>query len=295
MTAYRFFLWGSKIAPRLPERLTFLLCDLGGLLFYLFAPSKRKVVLCNLSHALADKPLKERKRVARKIFQNHLRNYYDLLRAHKIPHERLGRMVEVRRLDEVLEKAAGMGKKGIIIYSGHLGSFSFSSQVCSYNNVHMYLLVEPIKPPELFKLVRSLRDIDPGMHTVSVEGSEIRQIFRALNQPSNLVCSAIDRDVIGNGVEQEFFGAKAKLPLGTADLACRTGAPVVPVHVHRENSRYVIDFNPELMFVPEKTGDKAADVERTAARMLREIEKLIRATPDQWVVLQPIWPECGEK
>ncbi len=292
MTAYRFFLWGSRIAPYLPEKLTFLVCDLAGLLFYLFAPSKRRVVLCNLSHVLADKPLPERKKVARKVFQNNLRNYYDMLRVHKIPKARLDRMITVNGLNEVLAKATEMGKKGIIIYTAHVGSFSLSGQVCTYNNVHMYLLVEPIKPPELFNLIRKLREVDPGCHTVAVDGPEIRQAFRALNQPGSLVASAIDRDVIGSGVEQEFFGAKAKLPLGTADLAVRLGAPVVPVHVYRKGSRYMIEFSPEVMFAPEKTGDKEADVARTAARMLREIEKLIRRTPDQWVVLQPIWNDC---
>jgi phosphatidylinositol dimannoside acyltransferase len=292
MMAYRFFLWGSRLAPFLPERLTFFICDLAGLLFYWLAPAKRRIVLCNLGHVLADKPLKERKRVARRVFQNHLRNYYDLLRVHKIPSEKLDRMVTVNRLPEVLEKAASLGKKGIIIYAAHIGSFSLSGQVCTYNKVQMYLLVEPIKPPQLFDLIRSLREVDSGCHTISVEGSEIRQIFRALKQPRNLVCSAIDRDVIGNGVDQEFFGAKAKLPLGTADLALRTGSPVVPVHVYRKDAHYWIDFDPETMFVPENTGNRAADVERTAGRMLREIEKLIRRTPDQWVVLQPIWPDC---
>lgn len=292
MNAYRFFLWGSRIAPYLPEWLAFGLCDLAGLFFYLLVPAKRKVVLCNFSHVLADKSLKERKKVARGVFQNHFRNYYDLLRVHKIPTKKLDRLVTVNGLPEVLEEAARLGKKGIIIYSAHVGSFSLSGQVCTYNKVHMYLLVEPIAPPELFKLVRSLRETDPGCHTVSVEGPEIRTIFRALNTPGNLVCSAIDRDVIGNGVEQEFFGAKAKLPMGTADLALRTGAPVVPVHVYRKGRHYAIDFNKDIMFVPEKTGDKEADLARTAGRMLREVEKLIRRTPDQWVVLQPIWPDC---
>ncbi len=292
MSVYRFFLWGSKIAPLVPERLGFRLCDLAGLLFYFLVPAKRRVVLCNLSHALADKTLNERKKVARGVFQNHFRNYYDLLRVHKIPTEKLGRMITVTGMDEVLEETTRLGKKGIILYSAHLGSFSLSGQVCSYNNVHMYLLVEPIEPPKLFKLLRSLRQTDPGCHIVSVEGPEMRQIFRALHQPGNLICSAIDRDVIGNGVEQEFFGAKAKLPLGTADLALRTGAPVIPVNVYRKGDHYFISFDKEVMFVPEKTGDKEADIEHTASRMLREVEKQILRRPEQWVVLQPIWPDC---
>lgn len=292
MSAYHLFLWGSRIAPLLPERPVYWVCKLIGIVLYYLMPAKRRVVLCNLSYALADKPLKERKKVARGIFHHFLLNYYDLLRVTKIPHDKLGRMITVTGLPEVLEKAASLGKKGILIYTPHVGSFSLCGQVCSYNDVDMYLLVEPIEPPELFDLIRSLRQFDPRCHTISVSSPEMRQIFRAVKQPRNLICSAIDRDVIGNGVEQEFFGSKAKLPMGTADLALRTGAPVATVNVYRKGLKYYIDFNKDDMFIPENTGDREADVARIASRMTGEIEKMIRRTPEQWVVMQPIWPDC---
>lgn len=292
MTIYRFFLLGSKLAPLLPPALGNGLCNMVGLLVYLLAPKRRRVLLCNLSHILAHQSLAERKRIARLIFQCNMRRYYDLLRTHKIPLSKLAQMVTVTGTTQMKALAAQNGNKGIILVSGHVGSFSLGPQVSTANDVTFYLLVEPIKPPELFELVRKLRSVDSRARTISVSSSEMRQIFRVLKEPDSLLCFALDRDVIGNGTPLTFFGAKAKLPTGAAEIALRTGALVVPLHVYDYGQNYYIDFLHERAFVAQSTGDKAADVERVAEQMLTEVEKIILATPEQWVALQPIWPDC---
>ncbi len=294
MKTYRLFVWGSKIAPLLPEALGNAICDLIGLLVYYLAPVRRKIVLCNLAHALPDYPLPKRRWIARHIFQTSIRNYYDLLRAYKIPKAKLDQKVIVTGIPEMKALSAQNGYKGMLVYSGHLGSFSLCPQVASYNEVDFYLAVEPVKPPELFELTRRFREIDPRVHTVSVGSVEVRELFRALKQPEALVCLAIDRDVTGGGSRLNFFGSPATLPLGAAEIALRTKALLVPIHVYKKDKHYRIDFWHEKAFVAESTGDKAADIQRTAQRMLEQVEAIIRKTPEQWVVLQPIWDDCGE-
>ncbi len=295
MTAYRYFLLGSKIAPVLPVWLGNALCDLIGLVFYWVARARRQAVMSNLSHALADRSVADRQRVARGIFRHTIRNYYDLLRAYKIPQSKLDQLVEVTGVPEAKALSARNGHRGIIMYSGHVGSFSLASQVSTKVGMDFYLTVEPIKPPELFELVRKLREIDPRTQTVSVASAEIRQIFRAFKNPEGFVCMAIDRDVIGTGQFLDFFGAPAKLPLGAAEIALKTGCLLMPVHVYRRgNQDYRIDVYHDRAFVAESTGDKTADIRRTAQRMLAEVETIIRKTPEQWAVLQPIWEEQAD-
>jgi KDO2-lipid IV(A) lauroyltransferase len=295
MNVVRLFRWGSKLAPLLPENLGNLLCDLIGWLVYFLLPARRKLVLCNLAHVLGDRSLAERKRTARRIFQTNIRNYYDLLRAYKIPPEKLGQMVKVRGIPEMKVISAQHGNHGIIAYSAHIGSFSLGAQVAGYNDIEFYLLVEPVKPPELFDIIRKLRASDSRAHTISVSSMEVREIFRALKVKDSVVCMAVDRDVTGGGVPLTFFDAKANLPTGTAEIALRTKALLVPVHVYKVGKLYRIDFWYDKAFVAESTGDKAADVERVSYQMLTEIETMIRKTPDQWVApLQPIWDDCKQ-
>jgi KDO2-lipid IV(A) lauroyltransferase len=108
------------------------------------------------------------------------------------------------------------------------------------------------------------------------------------------VCLAIDRDVNGEGVMLDFFGSPASIPLGVAEIALRTGAEIIFVHPRRlPNGKQVVDFIPG--FTPESTGNKDADVRAITERMLRVVERLIRSTPENWVVLQQIWEKPREE
>ncbi len=294
MNKVRVFEWGAKITPLLPTWLGNSLCALIGTLMYLFATTKRQAVLDNLSHVLPDHPLSNRKRIARRIMQSSMRNYYDLLRTYKIPPDKLGKMVEVRGIPEMKAVTARNGGGGTLVYSGHLGSFSLSAQVASYNDVDFFLVVEPIKPPELFEVTRHLREVDRRTHTISIATMEVREIFRSLKVEDSMTCMAIDRDVTGQGTPLTFFGAKANLPTGVAEIALRTKATVMPIHVYRKGKQYHIDLWYEQAFVAESTGDKTADVARISQQMLAQVEKMILKTPDQWAVLQPIWGSGGE-
>ncbi len=280
---------GAKIAPMLPVWFGNALCDLIGLLIYAFASAKRKAVLCNLRHVLPDQSEAYCQGVARGMFRNSMRNYYDLFRGHALTTEQRLAQIEVRDMDLAYE--AFKRGKGIIAIAAHQGSFSFVTQIATKTNFDFFLTVEPIQPPELFDLVRNLRSSDPRNHTIAVGGGEVRTIFRALKD-NHMVCLAIDRDISGNGEMLEFFGAKTKLPTGAAEIALRTGAMVMPIQIYRvqNGKKHILHLHPG--FVAEPTGDKAADVARVSRQMLQEIEKIILRSPEDWVVLQPLWPDC---
>lgn len=289
MLVYYLFRVGAFVAPFIPVWLGFGLCDLAGFIGFWLLESKRRAVMCNLSHVLPDYSQAKRRQIAQNIFQSNLKNYFDLLRAHKMTPAQLDAVVVARGTENVRE-AEKLGK-GIIACSAHVGSFSLVSQVATREKVNFNLTVEPIKPLRLFELVKRLREVDPQTKLISVSGAEIRNIFRALKR-NEMVCLAVDRDVMGNGVPQEFFGATAVLPSGVAEIALRTGAVVMPVLSYRiAGYKNLLEFRPA--FKLEATGDHAADIANGNARVLREIEKIIRANPEQWVVLQPIWADCS--
>src|SRR5215207_8362331 len=161
MNAYHYFLAGSKIAPLLPEWLGNGLADLTGLIVYLAVPGKRRVVMFNLARALPHLSLAERRRVARRVFKTNIRSYYDLLRLHKFSRQKLNRLVNVSGVEETFRRSAANGDKGVILFCAHTGSFSMGVQASTSQNLDFYLVVEPVEPPELFDLVRRLRETDP--------------------------------------------------------------------------------------------------------------------------------------
>jgi KDO2-lipid IV(A) lauroyltransferase len=86
-----------------------------------------------------------------------------------------------------------------------------------------------------------------------------------------------------------FFGTPAKIPLGVVDVAMRSGAAVVPIALRRTS------WGCEGMVFAEIPYDASAPRERETERVARDIlatfEPVIRRYPDQWHVLDRVWPE----
>jgi phosphatidylinositol dimannoside acyltransferase len=116
----------------------------------------------------------------------------------------------------------------------------------------------------------------------------MREVFRHLRSGGGIAL-AIDRDLSGTGTRIPFFGKPAPIPLGVVEVAMRSGAAVVPVALLRTS------WGVEGMVFPERSYDADAPREVEAERIAREIlalfEPVIRRNPDQWHVLDPVWPE----
>lgn len=289
MNAYHFFLWATRIAPRIPEPVGKFLCDTVGWLAFWLAGAKRRVILTNLYQALPQSTAPQRLKLTRQILQENMHYYYDTFRVSGLSRDKLKELVRVYGVEDSFIRAAADGNQGVLLYCGHTGSFNMGIQASTAENVDFYLVVEPVKPPELYNLLRQMRETDPRVHTIAVASSEVRNIFRALKQPRSFVCMAIDRNVTEGGQQLNFFGRPALLPTGVAEIALRTQATLIPVYIRRDGKYYDIVMEAGRAFVPQNTGDKKADVIRTAEHMLSEVERIIQNYPETWLCTQPIW------
>ena len=103
------------------------------------------------------------------------------------------------------------------------------------------------------------------------------------------MCLLCDRDISGDGIPVRFFGEQTTLPAGPALLSLRSGAPLLPVGIY---------FRPGAghgaqILEPLATGRQARtrdDVARVTQQLADRFEELIRAAPDQWLLMQPNWP-----
>jgi KDO2-lipid IV(A) lauroyltransferase len=146
---------------------------------------------------------------------------------------------------------------------------------------------EALEPPELFDWFVETRKrveltmLPPGPATTA-------QLLDHLRVGKALALAA-DRDVVGDGLRTEFFGAVTRVPAGPAVLALRSGAPMRPVAIYLEpRGRFTIDFPPELDTT--RTGNFRSDVARLTRDMVAAFEQMIASRPEQWHVFQPAWP-----
>jgi lauroyl/myristoyl acyltransferase len=110
---------------------------------------------------------------------------------------------------------------------------------------------------------------------------------RALKK-NEIVGLASDLDITKSGIVVNFFNAPARLPDGYAQLALKTGAPILPAFcVRKADNTFEGYAEPALEL--KSTGDFAADVRAGVEQIVRIMEKWIGAHPEQWVMFHKIW------
>jgi KDO2-lipid IV(A) lauroyltransferase len=186
-------------------------------------------------------------------------------------------------LDDAL--AAG---RGVLVCLPHLGGWEWAGRWIAEQGVPITVVVEPLDPPELFEWFVSFRR-SLGMNVVPIGPEAATEVLRALRS-NGAVCLLCDRDIQGGGIEVEFFGERTTLPGGPATLALRTGAPILPCAVYFASGRqsHHAIIRPPLPVL--RRGTLREDVTSVTQALADELERLIRAAPEQWHLFQPNWP-----
>ena len=175
-----------------------------------------------------------------------------------------------------------------ILVLPHLGGWEWAAFWLTKVEGHsVTAIVEALEPPEVFEWFKSFRE-SLGMHVVAAGPDAGPKVLDALAN-GHIVCLLSDR-VVGDvsSVTVNFFGERTELPAGPATLALRTGSPLVPVAVYFDGNKHHAEVRPAV--VAEREGSFRSDVERVTQLVADELERFIRAAPDQWHVLQPGWP-----
>jgi KDO2-lipid IV(A) lauroyltransferase len=124
-----------------------------------------------------------------------------------------------------------------------------------------------------------------GVGTIP-RGAGIRSVFQALRE-NRCVALVADQDARSGGVFVPFFGTLASTAVGPAELALRTGAPlIVGFATRQDDGRHVLELEPPLEVSEPRSPDAARRL--TAAHTAR-LEARIRARPEPWFWLHRRW------
>ncbi len=289
---YYLFLWASRLVPRLPRWLLRALPDLVGPLAWLVAIGPRKHATNNARHVLGAEVQRTAagrrrlRRVVRGMFRSSVRNYLDAFLMPSIKAQDVLDRLSITHEDYVQE-ALALGK-GAIICSAHFGPIEYMAPWFTAHGYQVVIPVEGLKDERLLRLMLKLRN-SSGITYVPLGGSApLRAIFQALRKNQIVIITA-DRAVVGESVVRTFFGAPARLPIGLVDLSIRTGAPLVGgLGWHSSKTRLSAEFMQLTLALPEEDRTRP---EVLHAALITELERIIGAHPEQWVVLSQIWEE----
>lgn len=281
---------GAWLTPILPPAVAYALCRIVALLFFLGNYRVRRQVLDNLRHVAPAAPRWRRYLDAERVVVTVVLNYYDMVRLWTVDRDRVLELFEVEGWD-YLEEALSRGE-GLIVLSAHVGNFNVvASYPAAAAGYHTAVIAERVEPPALFDYVAGLRS-GIGIDVIPPGSEAIRPILRLLRQ-NGILLLAGDRDVVGHGAMQEFFGEPAALPVGPVLLAMRTRAALLPVFTLRRRGKpSIVHIAPPIDLV--RSGDWEADLQHNHQLMARALERMIAVDPGQWAVLQQVWPPASK-
>ena len=256
---------------------------IGRLAYYLDVPHRR-IVRRNLVFAYPDWSREQIKNISRRIFQHLGITFLEILQLTALSREDILSKIQVVGLENL--QRAQQSKKGLIIVSGHLGSWELGLlYVCCILQKPSLGVAKEIRFAPLNRRIHRLRTRF-GLKIVYKKGAmpEMRQMLRR----GGIVGLLVDQSRRSEGVEVTFFGHKVTATPAAAFLAIRCSCPILPIFCVREaNGQLTIEVNPPLEL--KRTGNLRFDVQANTQVITDALEKAVRKYPDQWFWVHKRW------
>ena len=284
--AYNLYRLSGIIAPKIPPGVGYALCRfLAWFLYQLNTQGKSNIQL-NLRRVMANNtPDTEINRLTRLTFNHILFNYFDLFRLPGLDNNAVDKLVAVEGWENV-EAALAQGT-GIVMASAHLGNIEIVLYAMLLRGLKITIPVERVEPPELFNYITTLRS-SKGLNLIPVDGP-LLHLIRTLKK-GGVAGLAGDRDITNTGQVSQFFNHPAHLPDGHIKLALKTGSPLVMGFSRRNpDHSYHAYFLPA--YQPLQSGTEDEQVAAGMDYIIKEMERAIRQTPEQWTLTVSIWAD----
>jgi KDO2-lipid IV(A) lauroyltransferase len=226
----------------------------------------------------------------RRAMRSYLRYYLDAFRmpAQSVEQNRLGFRITRERLlvDSVAEG------KGVVLALSHSGNWDAAGAWVAAMGWQICTVAERLKPESLYRRFVKFRE-GLGMEILPLTGGDrsIRMTLEARLRQGYVVPLLADRDLPGQGVEVEFFGATTTMPPGPALLALRTGAPLYVVDMWYDEIGPVAYLSGPLLAPGPEAGPLGKRVRQLTQLVADHFAASIVEHPEDWHMLQRMWPQ----
>jgi Kdo2-lipid IVA lauroyltransferase/acyltransferase len=244
-----------------------------------------RVGLRNLEIAFPELPLRERKRILRRVYSGMGRHLAEFCLFPRYTAANADTVVIYEGFENF--DTARRSGKGVLLLTGHFGAWEIGSFFHSLKGNPMKIVVRDLDNPLVDALVKRYRTMH-GNETI--DNREFLRGLLAAMRGNDTVGILMDTNMTPpQGVFVDFFGVAACTAAGMARVAMKTGATVVPAYTIWDSDlkKYKVCFDPPLETV--NSGDAAADVITNTARYSAALEAIVRRHPDQWLWVHRRW------
>jgi len=259
------------IVSRLPWSVQRGLADALGWLAFHGLRIRREVVLTNLRLCFPEMAEGARRRLARRHYQSLALGILEVARCWwrkpaDLPRHR------IEGLD--LLKAAAAKGKGVLLVSGHFTTLEITGRMLSLAHPIACLYRDPNNP----LLAAHLRRHRTAWATRAIEMRDLKGLLGALRAGEVVWYAPDQAKRTAQSELLPFFGEPCITNTSTPRLASMTGAGILTFHARREaDGSYLLTLAPAPEGIP--SGDPATDT----VRLVGELEKAVRAAPEQYL------------
>lgn len=259
-------------------------------------PSFRKVSLRNLQLAFPDKDAAWHEDVLRRSRESLARVIVDFARLGELNSKWVRSNVDCKflpRFEEMKKQYAG---KGVMIATGHLGSFELLAHCVAMYGYPISFVVRPFKLPRFNAWWTGIREA-AGNRAIMRKGA-FKDVVRDLSSGRD-VAILFDQNVTRNhAVFVDWFGRPAATTKTVALAALRTEAPVIVASMgYLGADHYVINAR-ECDF-RALYADAALSSDDKVLKITEELSKcyvdMIRAHPDEWFWMHKRWKTAAHE
>jgi KDO2-lipid IV(A) lauroyltransferase len=289
LIAYYLLLFSIPIFRSLPPKALILMSRImGTITFYLFRKYRERVMENLLIAFGREKDLDEMKIIARKVFFHFTLTLLETIYLIAAPFKPFLLKIKIKGREH-LDVALSRGK-GVIALGAHLGSFTLLGTRLATEGYPFNFILNESNFPKLWKRLETYQTrVGQKFFYPRPVTSSIKKSLNCLRRNEILYLVADEQQRRG-GLPVPFFGQKAFTPSGPAIFSLKTGAPILPMFVLRENGieRTLLIGNPIEI---ERTLDEQKDIERLTAKFTKVIEEMVRQYPSQWAWLNRRWKQ----
>jgi Kdo2-lipid IVA lauroyltransferase/acyltransferase len=285
----------TLIAALIPARRVYLLGAVSGYIISRILPKRRNIATDNIGQALPymkTHPLwvpsnQDVQQLARESFENLGRSLLETCRLYHGQGDELISRIEVRGRDNF--EAARIKGKGMICFSGHCGNWELMALAFTRLLGEGAVVARRQNNPFFNRMVERMR-MRYNSRVIYKQGG-LRGILTTLKK-GQLVGLLADQAVLpAEAALIDVLGRKAWASKAPVIIAQKSGAPLVPVFIHREGEAQVITFYPEHQF----SGDMSDEgIRKETQALSRYVENFVVAHPTQWYWVHRRWKRAGE-
>ncbi|MBN1573002.1 MAG: hypothetical protein JW984_07400 [Deltaproteobacteria bacterium] len=271
---------------KMPAFLVIFLTEATGLIIWMLGLSLRFQAMRNLRLVYGDKlTRKELKAIARSSIKHIVRMFLEFGYYLRPPFEVAE---EIPIEGEEYLKEALEGGRGVLAVGSHVGNFMLLLCSLSLRGYPISFLYKEPKDERVKNYVRRLQE-KIKLKVIPVKPrNEAAARSKSTLEKGEILWVALDQDTRGRAVGVEFFGVKATMPPGPAELIAETGAAVLPMYMRRNGwMDHTIVVKKPLKI--NLTSDEEKDVYNILKRINEELEEIILANPKEWWWVHRRW------